>query len=108
MEGRGRAPNQRGGSTIQWGEDVTAAFLEGNHLDLIVRSHEVRDQGLSSHHGGKVITVFSAPNYCDSNGNLGAVLIFEKRSQNVRYLQFDCVKHPDLPPMYYKSTFSRM
>jgi serine/threonine-protein phosphatase 5 len=73
-----------------------------NGLDLIIRSHEVRDQGLSTHHGGKVVTVFSAPNYCDSGGNLGAVLVFEKGSRKAGYLQFACVKHPDLPPMHYK------
>jgi diadenosine tetraphosphatase ApaH/serine/threonine PP2A family protein phosphatase len=33
--------------------------------DLIVRSHEVKDQGHEIEHDGKLITVFSAPNYCD-------------------------------------------
>lgn len=33
--------------------------------DLIVRSHEVKDEGYEIEHDGKLITVFSAPNYCD-------------------------------------------
>jgi serine/threonine-protein phosphatase 5 len=33
--------------------------------DLIVRSHEVKDEGHEIEHDGKLITVFSAPNYCD-------------------------------------------
>lgn len=33
--------------------------------DLVVRSHEVKDEGYEIEHNGKLITVFSAPNYCD-------------------------------------------
>jgi|APAra0007618328_1042625.scaffolds.fasta_scaffold06831_3 hypothetical protein len=33
--------------------------------DLLVRSHEVKDEGYEVEHDGKLITVFSAPNYCD-------------------------------------------
>lgn len=31
----------------------------------MVRSHEVKDEGYEIEHDGKLITVFSAPNYCD-------------------------------------------
>ena len=31
----------------------------------MVRSHEVKDEGYEVDHDGKLITVFSAPNYCD-------------------------------------------
>ncbi len=31
----------------------------------MVRSHEVKDEGYEEDHDGKLITVFSAPNYCD-------------------------------------------
>lgn len=33
--------------------------------DLVVRSHEVKDEGYEIEHDGRLITVFSAPNYCD-------------------------------------------
>lgn len=33
--------------------------------DLIVRSHEVKEEGYEIEHDGKLVTVFSAPNYCD-------------------------------------------
>ena len=54
---------------MQFGPDVTQAFLKRNKLELIVRSHEVKAQGYEVAHGGKLITVFSAPNYCDQMGN---------------------------------------
>ena len=47
---------------MSFGPDVTAAFLEQNGLDLLIRSHEVKEEGYVVEHGGKCITVFSAPN----------------------------------------------
>ena len=38
----GRTPSKRGVG-VAFGEDVTRAFLEANALDLLVRSHEVRN-----------------------------------------------------------------
>lgn len=60
----GRAPNKRG-CGISFGQDVTQKFLKENNLDLVVRSHEVKDKGFEVIHNGQLITVFSAPNYCD-------------------------------------------
>ncbi|WOL20422.1 Serine/threonine-protein phosphatase 5 [Canna indica] len=34
-------------------------------FDLVVWSHEVKDEGYKIEHDGKLNTVFSAPNYCD-------------------------------------------
>lgn len=64
----GRRPSQRG-IGVAFGPDVSKEFLENNNLDLLVRSHEVKYEGYEVAHDGKVITVFSAPNYCDSMGN---------------------------------------
>lgn len=36
---------------------------------MIIRSHEVKDEGYLVEHDGKLVTVFSAPNYCDQVGN---------------------------------------
>ena len=49
-------------------KDVTKAFLAKNNLEYVVRSHEVKADGYEVMHDGKCITVFSAPNYCDSCG----------------------------------------
>lgn len=71
----GRQPSKRGVG-LSFGPDVTRAFLETNRLKLMVRSHEVKDEGYSVEHDGKCITVFSAPNYCDQMGNKGAFIRF--------------------------------
>lgn len=49
---------------------MTERFLADNKLELVIRSHEVKDKGYLVEHDGKLITVFSAPNYCDQVGNL--------------------------------------
>jgi serine/threonine-protein phosphatase 5 len=48
-----------------FGPDVAEKFLTENGLELLVRSHEVKPEGFEYQKGGKVLTVFSAPNYCD-------------------------------------------
>lgn len=58
----GRSVSKRGVS-CQFGPDVTKAFLEENQLDYIIRSHEVKSEGYEVAHGGRCVTVFSAPNY---------------------------------------------
>ena len=57
----GKSPSKRGVG-YSFGPDITEAFLDTNGLTLLVRSHEVKDEGYLVEHGGKTVTVFSAPN----------------------------------------------
>eukprot|EP01038_Epipyxis_sp_PR26KG_P004916 gene4916-6879_t len=41
-----------------------------------------------------VITIFSAPNYCDRYQNKGAILFIDAALDNFRVIQYDCVEHP--------------
>lgn len=101
MEQQGVAPNRRGGATITWGPDVSTDFLKSNGLELLVRSHQVCKNGWESHHNGSVYTIFSAPNYVDQSGNLGAVLKFVPGWTAPEKFTFKASPHPDLIPMYY-------
>lgn len=75
---RGFRPNLRGEQLYMFGRDVTTQFLDDNGLLLFVRSHEPVDDGYKLHHGHKLVTVFSASNYCAVETNLGAVLTFPR------------------------------
>lgn len=95
----GRGPSKRGVG-LSFGPDITKRFLENNGLDLLVRSHEVKDEGYLVEHDGKCITVFSAPNYCDQMGNKGAFIRF-KADCKPSFTKFDAVPHPPIKPMAY-------
>jgi len=72
--GVGMSPRNVG---ILFGPDVTQRFLQTNDLDLVVRSHELCGEGYRIQEGGKVVTIFSAPNYCGRCGNLAAFARFD-------------------------------
>ncbi|PFH34183.1 serine/threonine protein phosphatase [Besnoitia besnoiti] len=96
----GRSPSKRG-VACQFGPDVTAAFLKQNNLKLVIRSHEMKDEGYEVCHGGQLVTVFSAPNYCDQMKNKGAFIKLDGKTLTPQYTQFDAVPHPATRPMQY-------
>jgi len=96
---KGRVPNRRGIS-IAFGPDITHKFLEENNLKMIVRSHEVKPEGYQEMHDGKLVTIFSAPNYCDQGGNKGAFITFH-HDMKPKYTQFSHVEHPNIRAMAY-------
>lgn len=102
----GKAPSKRG-IGFSFGPDITARFLQQNNLSLLVRSHEVKEEGYLVEHGGKTITIFSAPNYCDSMGNKGAFIHFDKTLEP-KFTQYDAVPHPDVKPMAYSAGMGSM
>lgn len=95
----GKSPSKRGVG-YSFGPDITESFLKLNDLQLLVRSHEVKDEGYLVEHGGKTITVFSAPNYCDSMGNKGAFIHFDETCEP-KFTQYEAVPHPNVRPMAY-------
>lgn len=83
QEQPGRGFSKRGVG-CQFGPDVTENFLQKNKLDYIIRSHEVKDEGYEIQHSGKCITVFSAPNYCDTMNNKGAFIILDGQDSELK------------------------
>jgi len=100
----GRHPSKRGVG-VMFGPDVTEKFLLDNDLKLVVRSHEVKPTGYEYQKGGKCITIFSAPNYCDQMGNKGAFIRFKGKTMEPEITSFEKVDHPKIPPMAYASGF---
>jgi protein phosphatase len=70
----GFAPSQSRGVGYAFGGAALAAFLEESHLTLLVRAHECVPDGARESFGGRLVTVFSASNYCGLMGNHAAVL----------------------------------
>eukprot|EP00172_Hildenbrandia_rubra_P003775 Plantae.Rhodophyta-Hildenbrandia_rubra.ctg6494.p1 GENE.Plantae.Rhodophyta-Hildenbrandia_rubra.ctg6494~~Plantae.Rhodophyta-Hildenbrandia_rubra.ctg6494.p1 ORF type:complete len:578 (+),score=142.08 Plantae.Rhodophyta-Hildenbrandia_rubra.ctg6494:99-1832(+) len=103
---KGRGPSKRG-TGIAFGPDVTKRFLEENGLDLVVRSHEMKEQGYEVEADGKLITIFSAPNYCDQLGNKGAFITFNS-DMKPNFTQFEAVPHPNVPAMAYANRLRLM
>jgi serine/threonine-protein phosphatase 5 len=107
MDERGRAPSPRGG-TITFGPDVTEKFLRANHLELLVRSHQVQQSGYAIQHAGKCITVFSAPNYVGEMDNKGAVctISFKPDGSIVLPLGFTQFNPQPIPEKYRPMRFA--
>ncbi|KAH0785718.1 serine/threonine-protein phosphatase PP1-like [Histomonas meleagridis] len=64
------------GTSVEFGADVVEDFLNENELDLLCRAHEMVMDGFEFPFGENkcCCTVFSAPNYCGSMKNAGAVM----------------------------------
>lgn len=98
--GRGRMPSKRGVG-VAFGQDVTENFLKTNGLKLVIRSHEMKEDGYELEHGGQLITIFSAPNYCDQMGNKGAFIRLDGKTMTPKMTTFSAVPHPPVKAMQY-------
>jgi len=65
--------SDRGVSYI-FGPDAVTSFLNKFDLDLVVRAHQVVEDGYEFFGKRQLITLFSAPNYCGEFDNAGAMM----------------------------------
>ncbi|OHT14952.1 Serine/threonine-protein phosphatase PP1 [Tritrichomonas foetus] len=72
-------PSKRGVG-FDYGFKAIDAFLSNNNLRLLVRGHENIAEGVKYSLQNKVITVFSASNYCGSLNNVSGVLIVSQEN----------------------------
>lgn len=70
----GWGENDRGVS-FTFGGDVVRQFLRKHDLSLIVRAHQVVEDGYQFFQKRKLVTLFSAPNYCGEFDNAAAMMI---------------------------------
>lgn len=63
------------GCGFTFGSNTTAEFCESNAVKFVCRAHQMVMDGFHWDHDGKLLTVFSAPNYCGCNDNKGAIAV---------------------------------
>uniref|UniRef100_A0A1D1XXQ7 Serine/threonine-protein phosphatase n=1 Tax=Anthurium amnicola TaxID=1678845 RepID=A0A1D1XXQ7_9ARAE len=76
-EGQGWGVGDRGVSCT-FGADKLVEFLEKNDLDLVCRGHQVVEDGYEFFAQRRLVTIFSAPNYCGEFDNAGALLSIDE------------------------------
>ena len=89
-------------SSFIFGPDVVTSFLQKHDMDLVCRAHQVVEDGYEFFAKRQLITLFSAPNYCDAMGNKGA-FIHLSAALEPKFTTYDAVPHPPLRPMAYAS-----
>lgn len=66
-------PSNRG-TSYTYNENALDRFMNNNNLELVCRAHQMVNDGFKFFNNNKLVTIFSAPNYCGECGNDGAVM----------------------------------
>ena len=91
------------GCSYFYNYEAVVKFLKRNELLSIIRAHEAQLDGYRMHTWGStsfpfVITIFSAPNYCDVYNNKGAIIKFKQGNLSIHQLVY--TTHPYILPNY--------
>jgi serine/threonine-protein phosphatase 2B catalytic subunit len=85
--------------SFEFGYQPVKNFLQKNNFMSVIRAHQVMPDGYKMHRWGGsqafpvCITIFSAPNYCGSHGNKGAVITITDQGK-FGIKQYKDVDHP--------------
>ena len=96
--------NEKRNCSFVYGYNATKAFLKNNNLKTIIRAHEAYLDGYQMYWWSgfakfpTVITVFSAPNYCDVYRNKGAIIKLVNSEINIE--QYRHSHHPYHLPQF--------
>ncbi|XP_023217323.1 serine/threonine-protein phosphatase PP1-gamma catalytic subunit B-like [Centruroides sculpturatus] len=75
---KGWRENRERGISVTFGTDVVEKFLLQHNFDLIIRAHQVVEDGYEFFGRRQLITLFSASNYCGEFENAGAIMFIDK------------------------------
>ncbi|XP_067123137.1 serine/threonine-protein phosphatase PP1-gamma catalytic subunit B-like isoform X1 [Centruroides vittatus] len=71
----GWGENLERGISYTFGADVVENFLNQNNFDLIIRAHQVVEDGFEFYWKRRLVTIFSASKYCGEFENAGAIIL---------------------------------
>ncbi|KEG13314.1 serine/threonine-protein phosphatase PP1 beta [Trypanosoma grayi] len=66
------------GVSYTFGEDVVKRVCDNLSIDIVLRAHQVVDNGYSFFAERRLVTIFSASNYCGEFTNSGAMMMMDE------------------------------
>lgn len=64
-----------------YNENLVGEFMKNNKVDYIIRSHDVLEHGFEKLYDGKVVSIYSALNYCGKYNNSAGIISINKTSK---------------------------
>jgi serine/threonine-protein phosphatase PP1 catalytic subunit len=77
-ETEGWAENDDRGVSFVFGQDIVTNFLRKQGMDLVVRAHQVVQDGYEFMFKRQLVTLFSAPNYTGEFDNAGGMMVIDE------------------------------
>ena len=93
--------NERGVS-VTFNENIVNKVVEDLDIDLVCRAHQVVENGYEFFADKKLVTVFSAPNYCNQFDNAGGMMIVDENLICGFKILTPKFRNSKINPMMYK------
>eukprot|EP00871_Galdieria_phlegrea_P002642 jgi/Galph1/3379/GphlegSOOS_G2008.1 len=85
------------GAGYLFGEEALNYFLYINKLDFVARAHQLVMEGYKQMFDGRIVTVWSAPNYCYRCGNVASIMELDENLQRT-FKVFEAAEESSRPP----------
>lgn len=66
-----------------FGHEIVEKFCHENKIDMIARAHQLVYEGYKSVFADRLVTIWSAPNYCGKCGNLASIMELDENMTKI-------------------------